>query len=115
MGLDVKDFKYDVEDWKKHSDDYDIRYPREERIEALSKALDNAETSAEKLRLNYLLAKFYLSIGEENSGLTHYFQANDLLEYVAENGLMNFKDFYRYRDKLEDLDWFVSKSDWFKW
>ena len=91
----------------------DRYYERLERIGALEKSLDNAKTSERKLRLNYLLAKSYLSINMDGKVLYYYLQAQDLLEHIGENGLMGFSNFYRFRNKLENIEFFVyAKMDW---
>ncbi|MCK5645123.1 MAG: hypothetical protein KAJ19_30260 [Gammaproteobacteria bacterium] len=100
--------------------DSEIIYNREEKIDALESSLWDAKTNNRKMRLHCLLAKFYLSIHNEDeyrdhSGriLYHYSQASDLLEYIGENGLMGFRDFYRYLRKLDYPEFFVyAKMDW---
>ena len=76
---------------------------RKKIIEALENSLDNAETTERKMRLHYLLAKLYLSIND-SWAISHLLESQDLLEYAGENGLVGFRNFYRYREKLENLE-----------
>lgn len=72
-------------------------------IKELESSLDNTKTIEKEIRLHYLLAKFY-SIEEDSSAIFHFLESQNLLEYAGENGLMGFRNFYKYREKLEVLE-----------
>jgi len=79
---------------------------RKKIIEALENSLDNAETTERKIRLHYLLAKLYL-MENDNWAISHLLESQDLLEYAGEVGLIGFRNFYRYRDKLDRLEFLI--------
>ena len=79
---------------------------RKKIIESLEESLDNAETTERKIRLHYLLAKLY-ERANDNQSIWHFVQSRDLLEYAGKECLMGFRNFYRYRGKLESLEFFI--------
>jgi len=45
-----------------------------------------------------------------NSWAIGYFADScELLEYAGENGIMGFRNFYRYRDKLDKLEFYIEQ------
>jgi len=81
---------------------------RDKIIRELEDCLDDAKTTERKVRLNYLIAKIYASMN--NSWAIGYFADScELLEYAGENGIMGFRNFYRYRDKLDKLEFYIEQ------
>jgi hypothetical protein len=72
-------------------------------IHILENSIDKEQSTERKVRLHYLLAKFYLSTNDSHA-IDHFFASEDLLRYAGKNGLMGFRNFYRYREKIENLE-----------
>ena len=72
-------------------------------INILEESIYKEQSTERKVRLHYLLAKFYLSTND-SCAIYHFCISEDILRYAGENGLMGFRNFYRYRGKLEDLE-----------
>jgi hypothetical protein len=80
---------------------------RDRVVNELESSLEATKSTGKKMRLHYLLAKFCFALGSCDQALYHFYTSVDLLEYVGKNGLMGFRDFYRYRGKLEFLESFA--------
>jgi len=79
---------------------------RKKIIEALENSLDFDKNNEREMRLHYLLAKLYARVNDFQA-VFHFTESQDLLEYLGKNGFIGFRNFYRYGDKLDRLEFFI--------
>lgn len=79
---------------------------KQEIITKLEHSVDHSNDKVREMRMHYLIARLYVSLKDDRA-IPHFYESQGILEYLGEEGLIGFRNFYRYRGKLEILEFQV--------